>query len=202
MAQLEGGAPALAPCAGVTVVLGPGKVLGELRGNGVEVQRGVAVVPAEHLEGRQVVAVRGCREMGKADLPLVAHAVVGDEEQVILGPGGPLGAVGRGALLERHLAENAAQCHDGESLWLELDEEDAPRLVRHERPKTLNLLNLGSVLRVDPQLFWGVLEGQLLEVIAVDRPAHFAAQVGNELVEALDARECAAVVGRHRLSPR
>ena len=108
VAKREGGAPLLAPRAGVTVVLGPGKVLGELRGNGVEVQRGVEVVPAEHLEGRQVVAVRGRREMSEADLPLVTHAVVGDEEQVILGPGGPLGAVGGGALLERHLAENAS----------------------------------------------------------------------------------------------
>ena len=140
--------------------------------------------------------------MGEADLPLVTHAVVGDEEQVILGPGCPLGAVGGGALLDRHLAEDAAKRHHRQALRLELDEEDAPRLVRHERTKTLDLLNLGSVLRVDPQLFGGVLEGQLFEVAAVDRPAHFVAQVGDELVEALDSRECTAVVGGHRLSSR
>ena len=47
----------LAPGLGVAVVVGPGEVLGQLPGDGVEVQRGVEVVPAEHLEGRQVVAV-------------------------------------------------------------------------------------------------------------------------------------------------
>ena len=57
VAQGEGGAPARAPGLGVVVVVGPGEVLGQLAGDGVEVQRGVEVVPAEHLEGRQVVAV-------------------------------------------------------------------------------------------------------------------------------------------------
>ena len=42
----------------------------------------------------------------------------------------------------------------------------------------------------------------VLERVAGDRPAHLVAQVGDELVEALDARELGAVVGRHRLSPR
>ncbi len=57
VAQGEGGAPALAPGLDVGVVVGPGEVLGQLLGDGVEVQRRVEVVPAEHLEGRQVVAV-------------------------------------------------------------------------------------------------------------------------------------------------
>ena len=68
VAKREGGAPLLAPRNRITVILGPGEVLCQLYGNGVEVQRGVAVVPTEHLEGRQIVAVTGCREVGEADL--------------------------------------------------------------------------------------------------------------------------------------
>ena len=43
-------------CLDILVVVGPGESLGQLLGHVVEVQRGVAVVPAEHLEGRQVVS--------------------------------------------------------------------------------------------------------------------------------------------------
>src|SRR6185369_876822 len=96
-------------------------------------KRSVEVVPAEYLESRQVVAVLRPREVGEADLPLVPLAVVGDEEQVVRGPGGALGAVGGGTLLERHLAQDATQRDDGEFLRLELDEEDAPGLLRRER---------------------------------------------------------------------
>ena len=122
------------------------------RCDGVEVKRRVEVVPSEHLEGGQVVAVPGLREVGKGDAALVALAVVGDEEQVVGGPGLALGLVGRGALLECHLAENAAQRHHRQALRLELDEEDAPRLARHERAQALDLLDLRRVLRVDPEL--------------------------------------------------
>ena len=90
--------------------------------------------------------------MGEADLALLALAVVGDEEQVVRGPGGALGAVGGGALLERHLAQDAAQRDDRKPLRLELDEEDAPGLLRRERPQALDLLDLGGVLRIDAEL--------------------------------------------------
>ena len=93
---------------------------------------------------------RSCRpaprgEVGEADLALVPLAVVGDEEQVVGGPGRALGAVGRGALLERHLAQNATQSDDRKPLRLELDEEDAPGLIRRERAQALDLLDLGGV---------------------------------------------------------
>ena len=149
MAQLEGGAPALAPSVGIVLVVGPCEVVGELAGDGVEVERCVEIVPAEHLERGQVVAVPGLREMRKGDAALLALAVVGDEEQVVGGPGLALGLVGRGALLECHLAEDAAQRHHRKALRLELDEEDPPGLARHERAQALDLLDLGRVLRVD-----------------------------------------------------
>ena len=202
VAQLEGGAPALAPSVGVVLVVGPSKVVGQLVGDSVEVERRVEVVPSEHLQGRHVVAVLGLREVGEGDSALLAVAVVGHEEQVVGGPGLALGLVGRGALLEGHLAEDAAQRYHGQSLRLELDEEDAPGLTGHERAQAFDLLDLGRALLVDPELLRGVLEGQLLEVARVDRPAELVAQVGHELVEAADAREAFAVVGRHRFSPR
>ena len=94
MAQLKGGAPALAPSVGVALVVGPGEVVGQLAGDGVEVERRVQVVPAEHLEGGQVVAVLGLREVREGDPAFLALAVVGHEEQVVGGPGLALGLVG------------------------------------------------------------------------------------------------------------
>ena len=202
VAQCEGRAPALAPGVEVVLVVWPGEVVAQLAGNGVEVERRVEVVPAEYLEGGQVVAVPGLREVREGNAAFLALAVVGDEEQVVGGPGSALGLVGRGALLERYLAEDAAQRHHGQALRLELDEEDAPGLARYERAQALDLLDLGRVLRVDAELLWGVVEGQLLEVVRVDRPAQLVAKVGHELVEASDAGEAFAVVGRHQFSPR
>ena len=97
MAQLEGGAPALAPSVVVALVVGPGEVVGQLASDGVEVERRVQVVPAEHLECGQVVAVLGLREVREGDPAFRAIAVVGHEEQVVGGPGLALGPVGRGA---------------------------------------------------------------------------------------------------------
>ena len=202
VAQFEGGAPVLAPSVGVVLVVGPGEVVGQLLCDSVEVERRIEVVPSKHLEGGQVVAVLGLREVREGDPAFLALAVVRDEEQVVGGPGLALGPVGRGALLERHLAEDAAQRHHGQAPRLELHEEDAPRLARHERAQAFDLLDLGRALCVDPELLGAVLEGQLLEVVRVDRPVELVAQVGDELVEAADAGEAFAVVGRHRLSPR
>ena len=66
VAQREGGAPALAPGLDVGVVVGPGEMLGQFSGDGVEVQRRVEVVPAEHFQGRQIVSVlRPCEKWAK-----------------------------------------------------------------------------------------------------------------------------------------
>ena len=99
VAQGKGGAPADAPVFRVGVVVGPGEVLGQLPGDCVQMEGRVEIVPAEHLEGWQIVTVLHPREVGKADLALVSLAVVGDKEQVVRGPGGALGVVGGSALL-------------------------------------------------------------------------------------------------------
>ena len=130
------------------------------------------------------MAVPGLREVREDDAALLALAVVGHEEQVVVGPGLALGLVGRSTLLERHLAEDAAQRDHGQALRLELDEEDAPGLARYERAQAFDLLDLGRVLRVNAELLGGVVEGQLFEVGRVDRPAQLVAEVGDELVEA------------------
>ena len=148
VAQGEGRAPALAPRLDVGVVVGPGELLASAPRRR---RRGAARVsrlsqPSTLRVGRSWPSC-GLREVGEADLALVALAVVGDEEQVVRRPGGALGAVGGGALLERHPAQDAAQRDDREPLRLELDEEDAPGLVRRERAQPLDLLDLGRVLR-------------------------------------------------------
>ena len=117
----------------VLVVVGPGELFVERVRDVVEVQGRVEVVPAEHLERRQVGLCSVLGEVGEADLPLVALAVVGNEEQIVRRPGRALGAVGRGALLEHDAAQDTSQSHDGQPLGLELDEEDAPGLARGER---------------------------------------------------------------------
>ena len=62
---------------------GQASLLGERVRDVVEVERRVEVVPAQHLEGRQVGLLRVLREVGEADLTLVALAEVGNEEQVV-----------------------------------------------------------------------------------------------------------------------
>ncbi|MBM4043207.1 MAG: hypothetical protein FJ290_32365 [Planctomycetes bacterium] len=202
MAQREGSAPALPPGRDIGLVIGPGKVLGERLGDVVEVERGVEVVPAEHLEGGEVMASPGRQEVREGDLALIALTVVRDEEKVISGPRLALGSIRGGALVEHHLTQDATQGHHGKALGLELDEEDAPGLVRREWAKALDLLDLGRVLGIDAELFGGVFEGQVLEVLGADGPAHLVPQVGDELVENPDLSQSAAVVGGHKFSLR
>ena len=196
VAQREGRAPVLAPSVGVVLVVGPCQMVSQLTGDGIEMERRVEVVPAEHLERREIVALGRLREVGEGDAALVTFAVVGQEEQVVGSPSLALGRLGRGTLLEHHLAENAAQRHHRQTLGLELNEEDPPRLTRRERAQAPYLLNLGCVLRVYPEfLLRVVLEGELLEIVGADRPAEVVAQVGDELVEATDGGEAFSVVG-------
>ena len=138
-------------------------------------------------------------------MPPALRAIVGDKEQVVGGPGSSIGTVSRRALLERYLAKDTTQGHYGQLLRLELDEEDAPGLVGRERPQALDLLDLGGALGVDPEFIGSKVVEQVVHVIkgvAGDRPAHLVAQVGNKLVESLNAGEHGAVVGRHRPNPR
>src|SRR5208283_19015 len=120
------------------------------------------VVPPENLERRQVVPVRRAREMGKGDLPAIALAVIGNEEEIIGGPCRTIGAVCGGALLERHVAEDAAQRHNRQPFRFEFDEEDAPGLVGRERSQTFYALNLDRRLRIDAKLIGCELEKQIV----------------------------------------
>ena len=90
VAQREGGAPPLTPGVDVLLVGRPSETVGQIGGYGVEAQRGVTIIPAQHLERRQVAPVPRGREVRKADPPGVARAVVGDEQQIVRRPGLPL----------------------------------------------------------------------------------------------------------------
>ena len=57
MPQGKCGAPTLAPCVDVSVVIGPSEMLGEPLNDRVEVQRRVAVIPTKHLKSWQVATV-------------------------------------------------------------------------------------------------------------------------------------------------
>ena len=77
-----------APFFQIVWVVGPGELLNELIRHVVEVEGGVQVVPAEDLEGGQVVLLAMLGKVGEADLALLALAIVGDEKQVVCLPGG------------------------------------------------------------------------------------------------------------------
>ena len=193
VANREGGTPLLAPGVDVIFVGRPRQPLGQLGGYGVQAQGRVRVLPAQHLERRQVAPVQRGREVRETDLTGVVRSIVGDEQQVVHRPGLALRPVGGCSLSQGYLAQDAPQRRNRQPLRLELDEEDTPRLVRRERPHALDLLDLGGVLGVDPQFFGGIVERPLLEVIALDRPVHPVAQKGDQLVEASDARQLGPV---------
>ena len=201
VAQRERGTPLRTPGLDVVFVGRPRQPLGQLGGNRVQVQGRVRVLPAQHLERRQVAPVQRRREVGKADLTGVVHTVVGDEQQVVDRPRLALRSLSRCSLSEGHLAQNAPQRHHRQLLRLESDEEDAPRLVRRKRPHPLDLPNLGCVLRVDSQFIGGIVKGRLLEVIALNRPVHTVAQEGDQLIEPPDARQLVAVPSRRHCAP-
>ena len=133
VAEPERPAPLLAPDLGIVLVIGPGEVVGQLPGHVVQVKRRVEVVPAQDLQSRQVACRLRLGEMGERDPPLVALAVVRDEEQVVRGPARALGVVRRRAFRDRYASEDSAERHDRQPFRLELDEEDAPRLARRQR---------------------------------------------------------------------
>ncbi len=134
--------------------------------------------------------------MRECDLTPVALAEVGHKEQVVGSPRLALGGVGGSAFLVRHPAEDATERHHGQALGFELDEEDPPGLLRYEWTQTLDLFDFGGVLCVDSEFFWRIIERQIFEIVGTDRPIKLVAEVGDELVEAADAGEAGAVVGR------
>ena len=180
MAQPERGAPLLPPGLGIVLVVGPGEVVGQLPDHVVEVERRIEVVPAQDLQGREVAGRQRLGEMGERDPPLARV----------------LGAARRRAFRDRHTSEDSAERYDWQAFRLELDEEDAPRLAGRQRTQSLDLLDLGRVTGVDPELRRGVLEGQVLEVGPAYRPVQLVAKERDQLVEAPDSAEALAEVGR------
>ena len=69
----------------VAGVFRPAELVVQLVVDVVEVQIGIVAVPAQHAERGKIVQLRVFGEMRKADLPLVALAEGGDEEQVVRG---------------------------------------------------------------------------------------------------------------------
>src|SRR4051812_12073155 len=102
--------------------------------------------------------------MGKANLSLVTVAVIRNEKQVIRRPGGPVRAIGGRASLQRDLAQYATERDDRKSLRLELDEVDAPRLARRERPQPFDLLDLGRIFQVDAEFIGPEVVKQIVDV--------------------------------------
>ena len=196
MTQLERRPPLLAPGVGVALVVRPGQVVGELSGHVVQVGHRVPVVPVQHLQGGEGALGGGLGEVGEGDPAVVAVTVAGDEEEVVGSPARSIGGAGLRARLDLHLRQDAAERHDRQLPGCELDEEDAPRLTRDEGPQSLDLLDLGRVLRVDPELVGLVVVRQLLEIGPSDRPVELVAEEGDQLVEAPDAGEALTEVGR------
>src|SRR5438552_2770200 len=104
-------------------------------------------------------------EVGEGDLALVRGLVAesGDEKQVVGLPGGTLGLIEGGAFLNDEMAENAAQDDDGQFLFFELDEKDAPRLVCDQRAKLLDLFDLDSGLGIETEFFRLIIESEVVE---------------------------------------
>ncbi len=165
----------------------------------VEVQAGVVAVPAEHAQRGKIVEVGVFGEVGEADLPLVAFAEGGNEQQVVRVPGGAFGAAGRRPLLEHQLAEDAAQGDNRQALGLELDEEDAPGLAGHQRAKLLDAVDLGGGLGVEAQFFRLIIEREVVEVLGVDGPIEPVAEILHQGRERLDLPEFFAMVGHGRV---
>ena len=92
-------------------------------------------------------------EVREGDLSALSLPITRDEEQLLDGPRLALGAVGRRAFSEDGLTKDSPQGDDWQTLGLKLYEENAPRLIRCERAKTFDLLDLCRVLGVDPEFF-------------------------------------------------
>ena len=144
----------------------------------------------------------GLREVGEADLALVALAVVGDEEQVVRGPGRALGAVGGGALLQRHLARGCGAARQPGSRFGSNLTKKMPQgwLADSGRRRLISSI-LAAFFGVDAEFLRRVRRRSAPRSRRRDRPVQLVAQVGDELVEASDLGQCGALIGRHRAQP-
>jgi len=163
----------------------------------IQVQVRVVAVPAQDAQRGEVTHLGIVGEVSQADLAGSAFAVGRHEQQIVQVPGRTLGAVGRGSLLENQLPQDAAQGDHGQTLRLELDEEDAPRLVGNQWAKLPDVPDLGRGFGIEPQILGLVVEGQIFERVIVDGPVEFLLQVLDQLREAPDLSQLIPMVRGH-----
>jgi hypothetical protein len=127
----------------------------------------------------------------KEDLPAIVLILPegGDEEQILRAPRDAIGLVGGGAFFHHEVGKDAAEDDDGELLAVELDEEDAPWLLGIERTELADGLDLGGVLRFETEFVGFVIEGEILDAVAFERPAEFVLEVADEMGERADGAE-------------
>ena len=94
------------------------------------------------------------------------------------------------------MRKDAAEDDDGEFFLIELDEEDAPRLLGIERAELADGLDLGGIGRLEPEFIGLVVEGEIPDVIAIERPAELVLQVADELFEGADGAEVGSGHGK------
>ena len=88
-----------------------------------------------------------------------------DEQQISSIPASAVSRIGRFALFQDQVAQDAPENNDGKLLVLDLNEKDPPRLPADKRPKLMDPFDLGSVLRLKPQFLGCVLKGEVIEPV-------------------------------------
>ena len=142
----------------------------------VEVERRVEVIPTEDFERRQVGLLSILGEVSQTDPALLAFTVVGNEKQIVSLPSGTFCTVSRGPLLHHHPAEYPPQCNNGEPFRFELNEKNAPGLVRRKWTKALDLLNLGGIRDVDAKFLRRVVKCLFFEVLGAHGPVQLISE--------------------------
>ncbi len=137
--------------------------------------------------------------MGEGDLTLVGGLVAesGNEKQIAGLPGGALSLIGGGAFLDDEMAENTAEDDDGKFLFLELNKEDAPRLVCDQGAELLDFFDSDRSLGVQAKFFRLVVESEVVEVVRLNRPVEFIAKVLDQRRKGLDRTKTCEVNSAH-----
>src|SRR5262245_42710847 len=120
-----------------------------------------------------------------------------NEKQIAGLPSGALGLIGGGAFLDNKMAENTAEDDDGKFLFFELDEENTPRLICHQRAELLDLFDFDRSLGVQIEFFRLVVESEGVEVVRLDRPFEFIAKVFDQRRKGLDRAKTCEINNAH-----
>jgi hypothetical protein len=191
MAELvpKGTRPLRAPRGLVFGVGGPVQLFVQLVGNVVELERRVPAVPAEDTQCRQIAVV--LVKMGKGDFARVGGFIAEsrNEKKIVGVPRGLVGLFCRGAFLDDKMAQDAAQDDDGEFLFLELDEENAPRLAGRKRAELVNFLDGDGVLVFQTEFGGNIFKRNVVEAARLDRPFKFGFQIADEIGKLADGSE-------------